>query len=73
MADELSAVEVADASEAVEEALADVEEASEADDESVPELDPDPEELFPLFAIVTLHDLVSRTNGSPLSPVMGSS
>ncbi len=72
MADELSAVEVADASEAVE-ALADVEEASEADDESVPELDPDPEELFPLFAIVTLHDLVSRTNGSPLSPVMGSS
>lgn len=39
-------------------------------DESVPD---EPDALLPLLVIDKLHDLVSRTSGSPLSPVIGSS
>ncbi len=39
-------------------------------DESVPD---EPAALLPLLVMDRLHDLVSRTSGSPLSPVIGSS
>lgn len=68
---ELSEEEVLDesAAELVEEAAElSVDDAAAADEL---ELEPSlPDALFP--AIETVHDLVSRTSGSPLSPVMGS-
>ena len=38
-----------------------------------PELEPPDPALLPLLVMATLHDFVSRTSGSPLSPVIGSS
>ena len=46
------------------------EEVLEDEDESAEDVD-DPDWLFPPVG-VRVHDLVSRTRGSPLSPVMGS-
>ena len=38
-----------------------------------PESEPPDPALLPLLVMATLHDFVSRTSGSPLSPVIGSS
>lgn len=68
---ELSAEEVLDESDAV--LVAEAEELSVDDDAAAEELELEPslpEALFP--AIETVHDLVSRTKGSPFFPVMGS-
>ncbi len=84
VAEELAALSVLEAAElsVVDDALLSVLEAEAEfveEEESADEvLEPlsaedveDPDELFPLVT-VTVHDLVSRTRGSPLSPVMGS-
>ena len=57
------------AAESVEEEES-AEEVLEDEDESAEDVD-DPDWLFPPVG-VRVHDLVSRTRGSPLSPVMGS-
>ncbi len=70
----LSVLELEAESVEEEESADDVLEPLSAEDVDVGESDEDvedPDELFPLVT-VTVHDLVSRTRGSPLSPVMGS-
>ena len=70
----LSVLELAAAVSVLELAAESVEEEESAEevleDESAEDVD-DPDWLFPPVG-VRVHDLVSRTRGSPLSPVMGS-